>query len=574
MLQINNSSELQYFLDVLDLIGQSTDDYLYFYDLDKDYYAISERATRAFALKDSRFYNASSVLGNLFYPDDAEYVLKDIEQIHKGIRKEHNIEYRWLDKYGNPVWICCRGSVIQKEDHPAYLVGVITELGKQNRIDKITGLYNSGVLRDRITFMSEVGESLAGLMIIGIDNFKGINDWHGSSAGDEILYKTARFIECAINDAVGNAGQVFRLDGDLFAIFTMAPEITGNSDGFKKIYKDIRSRVDTYMEESSYRCFYTISAGSAIFNIASTTADNAIMRGKFALHCAKLAGKNNYVAYNEEVHNEYIKKLDIQEELRRSINNGFEGFEIYYQPIVNPATNTLYGAEALLRWNSSKYGFISPALTIPILESSGLIIPLGKWITLTAARQCAKWRETYPDFRMNINLSFVQLLKSDVLRDMVDKIDEVGVPHDNIVFEVTESGQLESNKYTRSVLGGFSDSNFKLAIDDFGTGYSNLRYVKDMMFGLIKIDRLFIQNIDENEYNYMLVKHVTDLAHSLNLKVCMEGVETSKELKTVMSLKPDCIQGYYYDKPLCRNDFECRYMHYNSLVKTVITDDL
>ena len=298
------------------------------------------------------------------------------------------------------------------------------------------------------------------------------------------------------------------------------------------------------------------------------------MRGKFALHCAKLAGKNNYVAYNEEVHNEYIKKLDIQEELRRSINNGFEGFEIYYQPIVNPDTNTLYGAEALLRWNSSKYGFISPALTIPILESSGLIIPLGKWITLTAARQCAKWRETYPDFRMNINLSFVQLLKSDVLRDMIDKIDEVGVPHDNIVFEVTESGQLESNKYTRSVLGGFSDSNFKLAIDDFGTGYSNLRYVKDMMFGLIKIDRLFIQNIDENEYNYMLVKHVTDLAHSLNLKVCMEGVETSKELKTVMSLKPDCIQGYYYDKPLCRNDFECRYMHYNSLVKTVITDDL
>ena len=94
------------------------------------------------------------------------------------------------------------------------------------------------------------------------------------------------------------------------------------------------------------------------------------------------------------------------------------------------------------------------------------------------------------------------------------------------------------------------------------------------MFGLIKIDRLFIQNIDENEYNYMLVKHVTDLAHSLNLKVCMEGVETSKELKSVMSLNPDCIQGYYYDKPLCGKDFECRYMRYNSLVKTVITDDL
>lgn len=548
-------SKQDYFLSVLDLIGQCTDDYMYFMDFDEDYYSISESAVKVFALEEAKFNNATQVLGGVFYPDDIPIITEDLDLLKAGKKDHHNLEYRWLDKFGNPVWISCRGIVVSEDGKPRYMIGRISELGKQNRIDKITGLYQSEVLRDKIDFLKEEA-CPAGLMIIGVDNLKGINEWHGTSTGDDVLQNTARFIE----QAVRGRGQVFRLDGDLFAVFTVKKAFTEHKGAFKELYKDIRSKVDNFMDETAYELFYTISAGSVIFNIGTTSLDTAIMQAKFALHRAKILGKNIYVEYDSKEHEEYIKTLDIQEELRRSINNNFEGFEMYYQPIVHPADNVLYGAEALLRWNSKKYGALSPNVIVPILESSGLIIPLGKWTAYTAAKQCLEWQKIIPGFRMNINLSYVQLLKSDVIKDMNEQIDNVGVSHNNIVFEVTESGELESNHSTRNVLEAFTNGAFRLAIDDFGTGYSNLRYVKEMMFNLIKIDRLFIKNINESEYNYMLVKHVTDLAHSLKLSVCMEGVETEEELKTVMALSPDCIQGYYYSKPLCAEEFTDKYM--------------
>lgn len=548
--------ELEHYLAVLSLIGQCTDDYMYFMDFEEDYYSISESATKVFALKEAKFGNATAVLGNVFFPEDLPIITEDLEMLKAGVKNTHNLEYRWLDKFGNPVWISCRGVVVKKNNKPRYMLGRISELGKQNRIDKVTGLYQSEVLRDKIDFIKEIGNCQAGLMIIGIDNLKGINEWHGSSMGDYVLKNTAGFIE----KSIGSHGQVFRLDGDLIAVFTVEKDYTGNSDAFKALYKTIRSKVDKFMEESSYQLFYTISAGSVVFDIGCTKLDSAVMKAKFALQRAKLLGKNVYVQYNSEEHKEYIKVLDIQEELRRAINNNFDGFEMYYQPIIHPADSSLYGAEALLRWNSKKYGPLSPSVIVPILESSGLVIPLGKWTTKEASKQCLEWQKEIPGFRMNINLSYVQLLKSDVIKDMNEQIDTVGVSHDNIVFEVTESGELESNHTTRNVLESFIQSGFCLAIDDFGTGYSNLRYIKEMMFNLIKIDRIFIKNINESEYNYMLVKHVTDLAHSLKLSVCMEGVETQEELDTVMKLSPDCIQGYYYSKPLCASDFAKKYI--------------
>lgn len=553
---LENSEKLDYLLQILDIIGQCTDDYLYFFDFNADYYSISESATKVFALDEAKFYNASAILNAIVYPDDAKLLADDLDELKAGRKKLHNLEYRWLDKFGNPIWISCRGAVGEADGKPAYMIGRIAELGKQNRIDKITGLYQSDVLRDKLEFINEIGEYKAGLMIIGIDNLKTINEWHGKSAGDDVMKATANFIQ----EAAGSVAQTFRLDGDLIAVFSIEGSVINDPDGFKNIYKRVRKSVDDYMVQSSYQLFYTISAGSLVFATRDTDADTAITKTKFALHCAKMLGKNSYVEYSRQEHENYIRELDIQEELRKDINNNFEGFEMYYQPIISPLDNRLYGAEALLRWNSRKYGFISPGQMIPILESSGLIIPLGKWITEFAAKQCFEWQKTIPEFRMNINLSFVQLLKSDIVKDTLEKIDEIGIAHSNIVFEVTESGELESSQATRNVLSSFIERGFQLAIDDFGTGYSNLRYIKEMMFGLIKVDRIFIHNINESEYNYMLVKHVTDLAHSLNLKVCMEGVETENELQTVMRLGPDCIQGYYYDKPLRAGEFYDKYI--------------
>lgn len=175
-------------------------------------------------------------------------------------------------------------------------------------------------------------------------------------------------------------------------------------------------------------------------------------------------------------------------------------------------------------------------------------------------QQCKKWCRIIPDFTVNINLSFVQVIKSDIVGDAMECITQEDISHKNIVFEVTESGELENNPMVRNVLRSFELLGFKLAIDDFGTGYSNLRYIRDMTFGIIKIDRMFVQNIDSNAENYSLVEYVIDMAHKLGIKVCVEGVETAEELVCVKALGADCIQGYYYGKPMPADEFESKFI--------------
>ena len=253
-------------------------------------------------------------------------------------------------------------------------------------------------------------------------------------------------------------------------------------------------------------------------------------------------------------------KLKMQEALRKAVENNFEGFELYYQPIVNMEKACIHGAEALLRWKNGKFGMVSPGIFIPLLEDSGLIIPVGRWVIEDAMRQCLEWQKICPGFRVNINISFVQIKKSNVISDIDLCMEKFGFDSKNVLFEITESGELETGYSTQNILESFHRRSLNLAIDDFGTGYSNLRYIKEMMFNLVKIDQAFIRGIRDSQYDYMVVKQFTELAHSLNLKVCYEGVETEEDFKCVRELEPDYIQGYYFSRPVTSAEFEEKYL--------------
>jgi EAL domain-containing protein (putative c-di-GMP-specific phosphodiesterase class I) len=250
----------------------------------------------------------------------------------------------------------------------------------------------------------------------------------------------------------------------------------------------------------------------------------------------------------------------MQEKLRESVTNDFEGFELYYQPIVNIKRHKILGAEALLRWKNEAFGSVSPGEFIPLLEESGLIIPVGRWIIKTAMNQCLEWQKVDAEFRININLSFIQIKKSNIIQDIDICMKELNFQSRNVLFEVTESGELEEGYMTKKILQSFQRRKLNLAIDDFGTGYSNLRYIKEMMFDLVKIDQEFIRNITESQYDFLVVKQFTELAHSLNLKVCYEGVETYEDLQCVLKLDPDYIQGFYFARPVPADEFEKSYL--------------
>lgn len=551
-------AQFEYALSVL---GECTDDYMFILDFENDHYALSETAVDIFKLEESHFFYATKVLKDVIYPEDYEYLCADLSAIKENKKNDHNLEYRWLDKDGNPVWISCKGSVVFNEnENPQYLVGRICELGKQNKMDNNTSLYKENVLKMKYKKLSKLENANGYMLAIGIDNFKEINEKYGMAFGDKILADVSLCIKKCIK---GNS-DIFRLGGDEFSVLSSEFNCS-NHQKVKDLYKKIRREVDKSIEESGYHTFYTISAGAVFFNAEIDNYDSIMKKLSFSLHCAKLNGKNTFVEYSEDSHSKYVRKLDIQECLRKSIENGYEGFELYYQPIINTKEKTVHGAEALLRWNSDSYGFMSPSEFIPLLEESSLIIPLGKWVIEAAAIKCKEWIETVPHFQMNINLSFVQLRKSDVVKDAMECIDNLGIPHHHFVFEVTESGELESSIVTKNVLKSFMEKDIKLAIDDFGTGYSNLRYIKDMMFGIIKIDRIFIKNIQNSEFDYKLVQHITDMAHSLNLKVCFEGVETKEEMDRVKSLNPDCIQGFFFGRPTTSHLFEKNFLHLNAM---------
>lgn len=539
--------EMKYFLS---LMGECTDDYLYAFDLTNDKAIYTESIMEVFALEDNEFENATSILEKVVHPDDLDMLMKDLDEGIKGRKKEHNLEYRWKTIDGEYAAISCRGQYVLSHG-VKYLIGRISEIGKQSRFDNKTGLYREVVLENVYNEGAKVRHSRGFLMLIGIDNFKELNEKYGAKIGDEVL----NILTDSIRKYVDNPLNIFRMPGDECAIY-MPYSMDDDIEQSKVLYKRIRNEIDRAIERRKFDVFFTISAGAAEFDSERDDFNDLLKNTKFSLHSAKLNGKNRCEIFVNSEYINYISKLGIQDELRRCISENYEGFELYFQPIYNPYTNCIAGAEALIRWNSTKYGFMGPDKFISLLENSALIIPLGRWIIDTAAKACNRWITNIPDFVMHINLSFVQIVKSNIIKDVLEYIGRYSAANNHYVFEITETIEMEHIPAVDRVFKEFIKNGFSLAIDDFGTGYSNYGYMRDKTFNIVKVDRSFITNLDKQKTNYLMVSFIIKMAHEMGVHVCIEGVETEEELLCVKELGADYIQGYYYGKPVCSADFE------------------
>jgi len=480
--------------------------------------------------------------------------MEDLQEGSNGRRKEHNLEYRWKTVDGTYVAISCRGQYVISHG-VKYLIGRISEIGKQTRFDNNTGLYREVVLENVYNEYAKTRNAQGFLMLVGVDNFKELNEKYGAKTGDEVL----NILTDAIRKYIDTPLRLFRMPGDECAVF-MPYSMEKNIEQAKNLYKRIRNYIDSAIEQRKYDIFFTISAGAAEFNTEKDSFNDLLKNAKFSLHAAKLNGKNRCEIFDAGEYKEYIEKLGVQDELRRCISEGFEGFELYFQPIYNPENDCLAGSEALIRWNSRKYGFMGPDRFIPLLEDSALIIPLGKWIIDNAARTCNKWITNIPNFVMHINLSFIQIVKSNIIKDVIENIGRYSASNNHYIFEVTETIEMDQMPAVDRVFKEFIKNGFRLAIDDFGTGYSNYGYMRDKTFDIVKVDRSFITDIDKQRNNYLMVSFIIKMAHEMGLHVCIEGVETKEELSCVKELGADYIQGYYYGKPVCVADFEEQYL--------------
>ena len=580
---IMNSFSREQMEYIVELFNPCMDDYLYVFDLQKDCYKISKHATERFLLPGDNFDDAAKAHHTYVYSEDQSRLDDEFRRIMSGEIVFHNMHYRWLDRAGKPVWINCRGRVLNDADgKPHFLVGCINEIGQKQKADNVSGLLGESSLSAYVE-QFEDGLPDGFFLRIGIDDFRDINGDFGMEYGDYILKSTA---DC-IAENIKPSQRLYRILADEFMVVDFSG---GDMEAATELYKNIRKSLDTFIEENGYKSVFTISAGAVDTAKTSGTYENIMKLSEYALNTAKDQGKNRCYIYMQEDYDVFLRKKQITRQLHHAVNHGFEGFETYYQPIVDTKTRRLVGAEALMRFSMPErcedgetkkeavcvgedghdadekvhWERISPVEFIPLLEETGLIIPAGKWMLHQAISTCSRWQKYIPNFRININLSYVQVMKSRVLTEILTALRLYGLEPSAVGIELTESGYLDTNTHFQKLWDGLKKNGVLVILDDFGTGYSNLHCLGDLRPNYIKIDRSFTLKALNNQYEHDLMTQIITMTHKLDLTICVEGIETEDEFAKISELDPDYIQGFLFGKPQPAEEF------YENLIKPAI----
>ena len=532
--------QLKLFMTVL---TTCMDDYLFILNLRDRHYEISRSAVDRFRIPSDDYYLTDEMLTQQVYEKDIPLITEEIREIVENKKRRHDVEYRWLGKNGQPVWINCRGRVLVDEDGNAeYLIGCVNEIGRKQRASNVSGLIVSTAMQNSLQTLSRQGQS-GFLLRLDIDNFREINEKLGISYGDIVLRDTANQIEGALSD-----GQtLYHIAADEFIVLDLVSRTPADAHN---LYRKIRKQIDQYVVDKNYEAFFTISAGIVELNVDSSYDYATLMKfAEFSLNEAKKRGKNTDYFFDHADYESFLRKKSLLDTLRQAVLHDFEGFEAYYQPVEDLGENSICGAETLLRFRTETSGNVSPAEFVPLLEDSGLIIPVGRWVLSEAMQFCKKMQAIIPDFKVSVNVSYIQVLKSDLIRDIKFLLEHHDLAPGSIQIELTESGFFETDTSYIKFCSDLKNLGVPLALDDFGTGYSNFHYLYHIDPQVIKIDRSLTVKALRHEYEYTLLHHMVELAHSINSKLCIEGIETEEELDKICTLGPDYIQGYYFGKP-------------------------
>ena len=536
---------------LLEIIAKCMDDYLYIYDLQNNTIEFSESAVNRFKISDNVMNNFTNDVLQLVYEEDRKMLQEHLTAIYEGKEKVHNLHYRWLDKEDMPVWINCRGIVIDdSQGNAQYLVGCMKETGNQRRADNVTGLLGgpefNAYMRSQKTHISK-----GFLMHIGIDDFGAINSSRGAAYGNYILKGVA---DC-IKECLSDKQKIYHLVADQYVIVDLEHSSEEYAAELKKM---IDARLYKFIVSEKYEAVFSISVGVVDAATACEGYEECRKKFAFVLKKAKKMGKNGFYIFDENDYESFLRTGRIVAELRNSVVNGFNGFEVYYQPIVDCSSERVIGAEALMRFSmTSEEGTetVSPVDFIPLLEETGLIIPAGRYILDEAAKTCCEIQQYIPGFKMNINVSYVQIMHGNVERDILDVIKKYGLQPDSICIEMTESGFMDMTPVFCRFRKVLDENHICFVIDDFGTGYSNFHCIRDMNPSYVKMDKDFTAKAMNNARDFELYKNIIPMVHSINVSICAEGIEKKEWCQKMKEMQVDYLQGYFYGRPCAKEQF-------------------
>ena len=536
-------------------IIRSTDDYVYIVDMNTDMALVSPNMERDFELPGRQFKGLVPLWGELVHEKDRPRYNESIDEMLRGDTDIHHVEYQVRNRKGEYIWVLCRG-VLQKDDknQPAMFAGVVTDLGKMGKIDYTTGLFTYRECEKEISeLLDKETEKPGGLMLLGLDDFMRINDLNSHLFGDGVLRQFAQTVQ----QLLPPGASMYRFDGDEFAVVCPG----AGEEELEAVYKRLHAYSNRVHTLDGREYFCTVSAGMTLLGRDSQNYPDLIKCASSALEASKTKGKNIMTAYTPALMRSKLRAMELTSRLQLSVVNGMEGFRLVYQPFAHSKDLGLAGAEALLRWSGEPFGEVTPDEFIPLLESSGLIVPVGKWVLEQAIKTCKKWSAREPDFIMNVNISYLQMLDESFAGHVERTLKENGLDSRHVVLELTESCFVTDMGGLKEIFRHLRGMRIQIAMDDFGTGYSSLGMLSQSPADIVKIDRLFIEAIDrdENVFNRSFIASVIKLCHSVGITVCVEGVEEQDELRAVCALNADSIQGYYISRPISPEAFEEKY---------------
>jgi diguanylate cyclase (GGDEF)-like protein/PAS domain S-box-containing protein len=434
-------------------------------------------------------------------------------------------------------------------------IGVATDITERKRTeerlsflasyDPVTGLPNRSLFNDRLDHAMKHADrsgNKVGLLFIDLDNFKTINDTLGHSAGDELLRQVALRFSAAIrvDDTVS------RLGGDEF---TLILEDLGSAEDAARVASEILQHSAIPYELEGSRLYVTASIGIALYPQDGADVQSLVMNADAAMYRAKDNGRNNFQFFDKAISAGAQERLEIGNLLRGALARG--EFSLHYQPQIETGNGRVIGFEALLRWASAERGSIPPNVFIPLLEDTGLIIPVGEWVLQEACRWAAILAGTGSDAAPSIavNLSARQFHQPDLPGVVAAALDASGLCPDRLELEITESSLVNIEKHLET-MDRLKQIGVRLSIDDFGTGYSSLSYLKRFPIDRLKIDASFVRDVATDPDDAAIVTTIIGLGHNLNLKIIAEGVETTEQLHILRGQGCDEIQGYLVARPM------------------------
>ena len=412
--------------------------------------------------------------------------------------------------------------------------------------DQLTGLPNRALLRERFQYAISQGQVLA-VLWIDIDRFKDINDSLGHSAGDLLLLEVSLRLRSQLLDE----DTLSRHSGDDFVALLAH---TSQSEAAQRCIRLLEHLAKPIMV-AGQEVFLTASIGIAITPGDGDNLEMLLKNAENAMYRVKDEGRNNYRFFTAEMQVHSARALELGNALKQALYRN--ELHLVYQPQMSLSDGSIIGAEALLRWNHSKLGIISPGEFIPLAEASGLIVPIGEWVLATALRQLRDWRQQgLPMMTMAVNISAVQFSQPGLAALVGQLLQRTNIPPEYLELELTEAVAMKAPELAAQTMQELGQQGIRLSIDDFGTGYSSLSYLKRFNIHKLKIDQSFVRDISTDHDDQAIATAIVQMAHSLGMSTIAEGVETIEQLEFLRARGCDQIQGYHFSRPLLPLVFE------------------